>query len=354
MSDPSISLEQRAELIKLSHTLGVSETQVAFLSALDSATLRALRVAVQASLFEKHRGLFRKLAAASKLLPVVLMAKIGELAFSPILIARIANEMEADRAVDTAVRMSTPYLADVCRHLDPACTGDILRKMPADHVCRVAMELLRRREYVVMGRFLDAISPQALQVTVASINDHAAMLQIGFFVESKYRLNDVIDLLDDMRIEDLVRTAHAQPDVLWREAMTLMAYIDAPRRRRFLDILATQPAEWLEDMLSITHRLGLWPALLPILADGSVNAQRTLFGLPAAGQEDVLAAVLLAALRLEAPDRFLPMCDALPSTHRVTLLNLLERFAPALPADVRSLASRLRQRLESPPPAVDH
>jgi hypothetical protein len=79
--------------------------------------LRRLRERVSASLFDRHRAGFQRMAAASRLLPIGVLAKIAERTMPPMIAARIAAEMAPERAA----------------------------------------ELLRRGEYVTIGRFVDGL-----------------------------------------------------------------------------------------------------------------------------------------------------------------------------------------------------
>ncbi len=95
-----------------------------------------------------------RLAAASKLLPVGLVATLGERAFGPVLSARITGLLDPGRAVEVAQRLPVDFLADIAVDLDPRRASAVIARIPPQQIGEVTRELVRRHESVTMGRFV--------------------------------------------------------------------------------------------------------------------------------------------------------------------------------------------------------
>lgn len=115
----SEALEAQAETLKLARLLDCDAERLIYLEEVPLDDLRALRQQITEVLFTAHEASMRRLATASKLLPVGLVANLGQHTFGPMLSARIAGLLDTDRAVDVATRMPTEFLADVACELDP-------------------------------------------------------------------------------------------------------------------------------------------------------------------------------------------------------------------------------------------
>ena len=227
------ALATKAELIKLARALQTNESQLDFLSAIPVPALRSLRGGVETQLFEGGRSFFQKLAAASKLMPNSLVAMLGEKVFGAVLAARIANEMDPPRAIDVAGKMSTPFLADTCLALDPQRAQAIVRGMPAARIVEVSRELAKRKEFVTMARFVDAITPEALKAVIADSSEEV-LLRSGFFIESPTRAGQIMLGLPEARLHKLLKLA-ADPKVgLQDEALGLFAQLDQAGQARLL------------------------------------------------------------------------------------------------------------------------
>ena len=73
MSGPEV----QAEIVKLARLLQREPQQLSYLEHLSAEDLRALREQITEALFTAHEGALRGLVAASKLLPVGLVASLG-------------------------------------------------------------------------------------------------------------------------------------------------------------------------------------------------------------------------------------------------------------------------------------
>lgn len=223
----------RAELIKLARVLGTSEDKVAFLAPLGVEPLRRLEDRLSAALFDEYRTAFQKLADASRLLPASLVAKMSELVFGPMLSARISGLMPPDRAIEVALKLRGRFLADVCVELDPRNASELLARMPTKVIVEVAGELLRRREYVTMGRFVDDLTNEAIRAVMQAFTDDAALVRIGLFVERRERLVELVELLAPERIDGVVAAAASGEPEVQAAGLAMMGQLTHRQQGRF-------------------------------------------------------------------------------------------------------------------------
>lgn len=252
MSEPLV----RAELTKLARVLGTSEAEVGFLVPLGAAGLRRLGSRVSRLLFDDHRPVLQKLADAGRLLPATLVAKLSELVFGPMLSARIAGLMPPPRAVEVAQKLHAKFLADVCIELDPRSASELLALMPVKIVVEVSRQLLGRGEHMTMGRFVDDLTDQAVRAVADDITDDAALVRIGYFVERRERLNELVGLLDASRIRRLVAAVVAGPAELQQAGLAMMSQLTHKQQARFGDAAAALGPEALATLAAAASAAG--------------------------------------------------------------------------------------------------
>lgn len=169
----SLGDERRAEILKLAGLLHRHPEQISYLENVPPEDLRVLREQITEKLFTAHEGALRRLVAASKLLPVGLVASLGQSTFGPMLSARIAGLLDPDRAVEIAARMPSEFLAEIAIELDPRRASDVIAGIPAERISEITSELARREEYVTVGRFVGHLGDEAFTAAFAALDDEA-------------------------------------------------------------------------------------------------------------------------------------------------------------------------------------
>ncbi len=258
------ALAGQAEVVRIARLLDRPPDRLAFLEAVDPDGLRALREQLTDTLYDADRETLERLARAGRLLPDQALATVGQRLLGALLVARVAGTFDAGRASRIGPLFPTRFLADVSCALDPRRASEVIRALPADHVAEVARELERREEWVVMGAFLDHLSPEALAAVLNGF-DEVSLLRIGPFVEARSRLDEVIGLLDDERLIELLRAAAREG--LWTEALELVDDLGPANRARLARAAMADGDAPLESLLQTAWREGLWEAVLPLLDD---------------------------------------------------------------------------------------
>ena len=197
-----------------------------------SAEIRLLREQVTDVLFTAHGPALSRLAAASRLLPVALVATLGEKVFGPVLSARVAGLLDPGRAVEMASRLPIEFLADVAIELDPRRASEVIGRIPPEQIAAITRELIGRGEYVTMGRFVGHLSSDAI-VSAVGVMDDTALLRVAFVLESKDSLEDLVGVLPSERLDGIIEAA-ANAD-LWPEVLDLLGHLALDQRRELVE-----------------------------------------------------------------------------------------------------------------------
>ncbi|HWU69440.1 MAG TPA: hypothetical protein VN046_11205, partial [Stenotrophobium sp.] len=329
-------LAVRAEIIKLERLYGAGENSLSFLQALPAEEIRRLREAAQEKLFGDDTTLFQRLAAASVLLPLALIAMMAEKIFGPTLGARVAGEMNWKRAVDLSGRLPIGFLADISLQLDPRRAREIIRNLPPARIRDVAVELLRRHEFVTMGRFVDYLTEDAIRKALDAFTRPADLLHAGFFIENKSQLGKLIRMLSDERLRAVIIAAQNPQENLWAEAVALMEHVDDALKRKLGDLAADQDQGALSGLCRTAYEQDLWDSVLPVVACMSEASHHKLLGIPELTDRRIMHAILRSADDNGLWASFLPLIRLMPAQQ----LTMTAEVAAQLPA--RALENILR------------
>ena len=237
-------LVARVEVEKLAHDLSVDAGRLEFLAALPAGTVRTLRADLAEALFARHEARFRRLAKLSHLAPMPIVAKVAEVAFSPLLGARVAAVMEPEHAVRLARRLNVAFLTDLSVRLDPVRAEPIIRGLPADLVVDIGRRLVERKEYVALGRFVSVVDADAaLAVVVDATADD--LLRVASFTEDADALDGVIGGLSDERLTEVLTVGLASER--YDDLATLLQAVGPQTRERLVGLLGDLDAQPLLD-----------------------------------------------------------------------------------------------------------
>ncbi|HEX5058672.1 MAG TPA: hypothetical protein VFV99_04890 [Kofleriaceae bacterium] len=320
--------DRRGELVKLARVLDLPPDVLAHL-ALDADSLRSVREALSASLFDASRPTMQRVAKASKLLPNGTVARVGEHVFGPLLCARIVGLLAPEHAIDLALRMPDEFLADTSALVDPRQAQTLIAAMPTERVVEVAGRLVERGDYVTLARFVDFLSRETIEAVIASIRDELVLLHIAAFVESQKKLTELVGLIPRTRLRAMIVAVGATGGPLWLEALALTEHLDQHWKQTIGDLAAELDAAVLQSMLYTARDYAAWDSVLPLIVAMSEWAQQRFIELP--GIDDVVLVGLLgAADRLGLWQELLPIVPKMPLRLREMLATLLG----GLPTDV--------------------
>jgi hypothetical protein len=232
MRTPPTGLDRlvaRAETMKLAQLLGVDSGELEYLHDCSPESLVLLRLQTTDALFDGEAGVLKRVADASGLLPIGLVATIAEKGMGSLLCGRLAGMLPPERAVEVAVRLKPEFLAEVATQTDPRRAIAVISKIPAESAAGVARILNGQRAFVAMGRFVAYLDDDALRACIDELDDEA-LIRTSYTLEGKERLDRVITLVSDERIKQVPATATKQH--LWPEVIDLIAHLGPEQRAR--------------------------------------------------------------------------------------------------------------------------
>jgi len=272
-----MTMARRGEVVKLERVLGGKD--LGYLDALDAAGLHALREALSAILFDDAKPVLQRVATASKLLPVSLVAKVGERVFGATLCAQVTGLLAPSYALDLALRMSNPFLASVSAMIDPRSAGKVVAAIPADRIIAVAAVLIERGDFVTMARFVDYLSPATIGAVIESVANELHLLQIGAYVESRTKLRELIGQLALERTRKMLAALRGTDADRWLEALAIAEALDDESRGKLGDIAAELEPEVMRALIAVAKRHGVWESALMFADAMSEVGKRKFFAL---------------------------------------------------------------------------
>ncbi|MEV0293722.1 hypothetical protein [Nocardia sp. NPDC050710] len=245
----------RAQLIKLSRTLGVPVEELDYLAAVPDADLIAFRMQVADWLFEGQVVGLRKVAAAAKVIPTPIIAKLIMRNRNALLAAKTASVLDPSHARDVAKRLPADFLADIAAQLDAHRSAPIIGRLPETTVVAVSAELERRADWLTLGNLMTTLSERATRVAQAELGGDA-LVQAAYLVDGP-DLTRVIGLISEPKLIEMVE-AVAERD-LWEEYRAVLAALPESaleRLRTATEHLPTGPRERALDEIGARRTTG--------------------------------------------------------------------------------------------------
>lgn len=300
-----------AEIAKLARVLDQPDpAELAFLAELPPAAIRAFRDQVNDLISRRDARRMQRIGAAAKLVPAPIAAKITEAAFGPVLAAAVAGSVDPARAVAIAGSLSPSFLADATVTLDPHRAAEVITHVPTSMAAAVARELIRRGDYLTMGRLAGSVPDSALRAALP----HAAdidLLHVGYYLENTSAADRLLTLVAD-RIPGMLRATHTENQ--WSEAITLLDLLGPAERSRIGDIAADQDDEVIDGLLTAVDELDAWDTLLPVAAGMTPTALQRLTQRPLLHTPEALTTITDTALTHDLWSDLLPLAAHLTPT----------------------------------------
>ncbi len=322
-------LDSSAEIAKLAQLFSTTSNDLQFLEGMSLPTLIKLRDLSSEKLFNDGGKLFQKLASASKLLPLGMTATVGEKIFGPMLCARIASQMPYQRAIELSQKMTTPFLAKVTLELDPRRVKDIIHYMPLNSLEAVSTELLKHKHYMAMGRLVGFMTQANLRSILNQVASEEALLHIGFFIEGKHQLSEIIRLLPKGRLEKIVLYMQTHPQ-LWPEALALMVHLEDDLKREMGDIAADLDESVLDNLVKSVNDYQLWQDALPLFASMSPATQLKLINAPTLNELVVLQSAVSNTDKFALWPTLLPLVEYMSANQQSHLAEIMMAESEAL------------------------
>lgn len=293
-------LANQAELMKLAAAMEVPIEQIKFLAEVPPQALRHFRMAMIDRVFDQQQSLFRWFAAWVRWIPIWLSVLIVRFWLGLVIATRIAGALPAWRAAAIAQHVPTEFMADIAKGLDPRMTRELVRLLSSTQVEAIASVLLKRRDFMTMGRFVGLLPDKVIRDVAASIEDEGDLLEIIFHVDSRARIDHIIHLLPFERIQRaMMIVSDPSRRLLWPKLLSLVVNVSDTMKRQLGDLAASQGDDVLEGLIRAAEEDGLWEDILPVVACLSPEVQRQVVNHHAIQDALVMQHILDAANRGE-------------------------------------------------------
>jgi hypothetical protein len=201
----------------------------------------------------------------------------------------------------------------------------------------VAKELLAQKNYMIMGGFVGFMRPDNLKTILNDVADEEALLHIGFFIEEKHVVSNIMRMLPKERLRKLIAYMRHHKD-LWPESLALMVHIEDDLKREMGDIAAAEHEVVLDDLIQTVHRLSLWQDALPLFTCMSANTQYKVINVPSMQQHNVLQEAVLHAAKYDLWSTLLPLVEYMTPAQRQILANVITEQGSDLSSQIITVA----------------
>jgi hypothetical protein len=208
--------------------------------------------------------------------------------------------------------MKPAFLADVTTYLDPARVTEVVRAMPPSVTLPVAHILLKRREFLTLGRFTSVVDPDTA-VAAAEPADGMDLLHLALYTEDRPALDAIVTRIDDARLGSATAAAAASGE--FDEALALMSVLSVANRARVIEEASKLTAEERNDLVAGVVRNDAWTMLLEPLDQVSDDALRLVLNVPASLEPAVVDKVVATAKQIGRAEIFEPVLMALDAAH---------------------------------------
>ncbi len=319
------TLASRAELDKLARVLGVEPEAIGFVAQVSAEHIRRLREAVSERVFDQDLEFFHRVARVFRRVPARVAALLAERVFGPFLTARVASEMPAARAVNVARLVSTAFVVDAITELDPRRARDFIRKVPVDIVVAVAIETMRRGDFLTMGRFVDFVSDDVIRAVERAIEDDTVLVRVAYYIGSRNRLDHLIRLFPIERMHAVIRRLGEEGDSPLDEILALVRNVGYALQHELGDLTVAHGEAVLNGLLQAAKERDLWSDLLPVFANLSEDGQRKVVALPGVHDPEILDSVVRSTDENELWTVVLPLVRLMDERLRSEIAEIAAR-----------------------------
>lgn len=294
-------LRSRVEVMKLARELGIAEADLEFLRPVDAGALRDLRGSVADALFANHRSRFELLAALTRLLPNGITARIAQHALGPLLSSRVAAVLKPDDAAGLACHLPASFVTDIASNGDPGRLLPVIARLPEDLIVQVGLDLLDRREYLTLGRFVSSVDLEIIMRVVERATSED-LLAVGLFTEEPAALDGIMRRVDDDTLGGVVRAAAAGGH--FDDAVTLLTALSPESCARLMQLAARFDEPTRAGVVTAIIANDVWPALMPAIPDVPADALAGFVNLPETADPAVVESIVRHAHGLDASAAF--------------------------------------------------
>ncbi|WP_024803916.1 hypothetical protein [Nocardia sp. BMG51109] len=266
-------LVTRAQIILLARTLHVSPHRLAHLERLGADRLHELQQRMAAVMFDEHTETFRRISRLVPVIPLTISLPLVQRIVPPMMTGRAAGAVGVDhpkKAIETMAMLRTSYAADCAPYLDPVTVGRLAADAPPGPLVRIVNEILRRRDYVTAGPFLEYATPSLIEAVEQGVPDDEGLIFSAAFAYSTTSISATVrQLLNGpaQRIPRMVHTVLVGSPELQSAALSVFGRCDPDIITAVGDVLfSIGSAESIGTLVSNAGRMGVTVELLSFTA----------------------------------------------------------------------------------------
>lgn len=312
-------LGSRLEVAKLAQALGRQPAELAYLAGVPAHAIRDLRQRLNGALYARNDVRFQRIASLTRLLPTGVSASIAEKALGPMLSARVAAMLDPDDAVRLARALDPDFVAALAVSLDPGRMAPIVARMPDDLVVDVGRRLLRRKEYVTVGRLVPIVAMEPLLAVIELVGGYE-ILQVALYVDNPADLERIVEVLPEEKLRAVVESAALAAEL--DEAVMLIDALSPQAMARIIRHVVEQDPAVRDLFVGTVHRLRAWETVLTGLALLPADLLPGLVNLPVTLDPELMSAVITTARKLDLGPWLMLLLISLDDAHADALATI--------------------------------
>ena len=295
-------LVTRAQMILLARLLRVPVERIAYLEPLGADNLVALRERMSNVVFDENAEIFSRISALVPVVPMSIMVPLAQRVVSPEMSGRSAGAISVahpKKAVGAMSLLKPEYAASAMPYLDPRAVVQVAHLAPLEPIAAIAREVLKRKDYISAGLFVEAATPEIIRAVLDGVDDDEALMRSGSYVHSGKIISDILRVMIEIsppRISRLVTTTTQGAADLQLAVLSVLSRIDHDLMATMGDVLFGESSQ--SDIASLTKTVvseGAAAELLTFANHLSPSALETFAANPVTEDEEVLGGLVRAA-----------------------------------------------------------
>ncbi len=221
----SAELEKKDfELHSLRNLLGLQDSEFSFLEKLKAEELNLLKSQILQSVQSSQKEIFTTMAKVSHYMPNFLNAKVSQDILGPIITANLSYYLPAKEAIGIATHFSISFFSDVIEHLIPEKISEMIALTPIDIMKRAVFELIKRKNFFVIGSLMDYTPIGSVDKIARAIDDPEHLIHITYNCQDKGRVLKLFQEFGEKRIYDVIKAGLS--DTLYSEIKTIYEHAE--------------------------------------------------------------------------------------------------------------------------------
>lgn len=222
-------LVTRAQMVLLARTLHVPVERIAYLERLGAEHLHELEQRMSGRITEFHGEMFKRIGRLIPIIPLTVSLPLVQRIVPPMMTGRAAAAVGVeypDAAADTLTMLKTEYAADCTPYVDPKVLGELGDIMASEPLIAVVNEVLRRKDHITVGPFLEYAKPNFVEAVERGTHDDEGIIFAAAYAYSAPAISNILRQLlggRSKRIPRMMETVLAGSPELKEAAISVMS-----------------------------------------------------------------------------------------------------------------------------------